>query len=330
MRNRIFQIAITVLLSCSFLAQPAIAQSQNDSSAQQAQGKSPFMAVLLPALYQSLSTAISTSVGSGVGCLIGRFLNFIGGAKPNPDCVSPSSGSAPPAPNSSFSQGAVVSPEQATVYAKQPITALELHRYASGQINAASLGVIPPDAGSTDTFTLKSGDSFAIKFATTVPGRVRILNVDATGKTDISDLYEASPQGDNRLPREHQGNITLDDTTGMETFTLEFKPCVSQAIASRPDVARFVNLIPPCDDQAATKDFPIILPGQNVNATASGKGMTIPNSGTNQVIGVASKDAVPGELARMTIRINHTARDGDAAYTSAPAAARPPATGVGP
>lgn len=112
-----------------------------------------------------------------------------------------------------------------------------------------------PQGAQNLSFAIRTGESFALLFTTTVPGRVRLINTDVNAAVTSSDVYEALPGQDNRMPRDWQGAIMMAGTPGTEYLDVEFTPCVSAQFASDPRVAPFQGVLPVCSQDVATKTY---------------------------------------------------------------------------
>jgi hypothetical protein len=157
------------------------------------------------------------------------------------------------------------------------------------------------------SFDIKTGEAFAILFATTVPGRVRIINTDASGAVSASDVYEALPGADNRMPRDWQGGIVMSGASGTEYMEVEFTPCLSQQYVNDPRVSPFQGILPQCSQEAATKAYaPALASGKGGVVDSGSKAMVFPASAhPGQPVAVAPADYAKGGVLTFRITVNH-------------------------
>ena len=160
---------------------------------------------------------------------------------------------------------------------------------------------------SEPAFTVTSGESFALKFSTTVPGRVRLINTDVDQAVSQSAVYEAVPGADNRMPREHEGGILMTGKPGTEFLDVEFVPCISQALAGHQAVMPYATSLPPCSQEPATKQYrPAKANGLGAVADLGGKAMSFPaNADPTQPVAIAPIGYAKGEMLRFRLRILH-------------------------
>jgi hypothetical protein len=301
-KTQLFKRASIAATLCMSL----VATNVNAQTADQGQGKGLFLAGLVTAIGQSFIQTAS----QGAGCVFSRMLSLFGMPK-NPNCDNRAEvTNSGPQPSSQFVQG--IPEDKARQLVATPIVSFVMQRLQSNEPNAPAVGEIfqaPLNVSGSPTVEIKTGDVFAIKFSTSVPGRVRLKSTDVAGAVSQSDLYEAVPGEDNRMPRARQGGIRMVGATGQEILEIEFFPCVSssQDIKDRASVRPFVNLLPSCGNEMATKQF---VGGAAVKGGDSGaptKAMEFPTSGdASQVVGIDS-NFTSGTKLMLKININHIA-----------------------
>jgi hypothetical protein len=157
----------------------------------------------------------------------------------------------------------------------------------------ASVGVIEVAHG---TPTLRTGDVFALEYATNVPGQLRIDNIDSRGQMTPLGTYTVLAGRDNRIP--HTKGIKLTGTTGVEIFRLYFFPCnPSEAGGGAP---------------AAAAGLPACPAGPNPQLLQAAKGLVVAKGAVNlespdPTIAVsAAADYQPNDITQTEFRINHT------------------------
>ncbi len=321
-------LACLMLSSCVLLAPLAgHAQSANNDG-----GKGWFLVALIPAVGDAIKAAFSSSVGQGATCIFGNLLSF-SGAQANYNCkpaVNPQSINNVPNNGAAFVPGALAAgasaaagaqPVQANSFAPistgvaqnlstQPVLSFVVKKLANEQPRGAEVAQLvsgPLQQTGSPSFTLKTGEAFAIAFATSVPGRVKLINTDAQGVVSTSPTYEAIPGNDNRMPREHEGGILMTGATGTEYMDVEFTPCVSASLAQDSRVAGFNGQLPPCSAGVAVKQYrPATANGEGGVADHGGKAMQFPSSGDpSQPVAIAPANYAKGEQLRFRIVINH-------------------------
>ncbi|RZS57122.1 hypothetical protein [Sphaerotilus mobilis] len=91
---------------------------------------------------------------------------------------------------------------------------------------------------------LRTDEVIALRFATNLPGQIRVESVDGAGLVSELGVYTVMPGEDNRVPRTK--GIQLHGTPGEETFRLYFMPCLPPVNAEQPAWAAFKNGLPLC------------------------------------------------------------------------------------
>ena len=279
---------------------------------------------LMPLVISALTPVLQT----GFGCIFDRLFSFTG-ANPNAACTQPNQtsivrppGNAPPsgvyiasanpplppqggesAVQTPMPPGAQTAIAQAQVLAGTPVLSFIVNKLSDATPQATVTQTVQfanvQQADGNLAFDIRTGESFAILFATSVPGRVRLVNTDVERQVTVSDVYEALPAADNRMPRDWQGGITMAGAKGTEYLDVNFTPCVSPRYASDPRVTMFQGTLAACsqDGDAA--------PVTRARASAA-KAMVFPGAASpGQPIGVAPANYAKGDALTFRITINH-------------------------
>lgn len=130
--------------------------------------------------------------------------------------------------------------------------------YAIDQLDPTSFEVLRSSSLSEAATTLKTGDVFAIRYATNLPGQVRLENIDPAGQINDLGVYTVFPGATNRIPSDH--GIKLVGRPGLEVIKLYFFPCVPGGPDMEALKAEFGNRLPACGE------------GQNPRVVAAAKG----------------------------------------------------------
>jgi hypothetical protein len=330
----------TLRMGCATMVTLALIQPVQMAMAQQVyyggngqQGDSSTKSLLAAQMGVALVGQLVSVFSQGAGCVFSRVFSFMGSSD-NPNCKSQNSNvaSANNPPTTSFNQQATaqtpfqggqasmpsqytfsITPEQAAAFSSRPILSFYIEKLSTNMPDATVVDTLINNSSLSNNqepeFSIKTGESFAIKFSTSTPGRVRLYATDSDRKTNASDLYEAIPANDNRMPRQHQGGILMSGNTGTEYLDIEFTPCVSVALQTNPSVAAFSTSLPACSNEIATKQYKPALPGGKGGLAEYGaKAMIIPSGGDpTQPIGFSPADYTKGEAMRFRIKVNHIA-----------------------
>jgi hypothetical protein len=320
-----------LVLALSTVVQPVKAQEQERAK------------VLLPLLL----SAIAPSLQAGVGCLFERLIRRMGAAAPSLNCIQPNTttvvqpgeflqggqssqaglvsqgggaqGMTPPPmlPSQQVAQKPPLMPStpmnntQAVQLAQTPVFSFIVNKLTDNTPQAQIKEVVQFDNVAQGTqilgFNIKTGESFAVLFATTVPGRVRMLNTDVNQVVTASDVYEALPGADNRMPRDWQGGIMMAGRAGTEYLDVEFTPCVSQQYINDPRVVQFRGLLPSCSQDSATKRYTPALPNGKGGVIGGGAKVMVfpPSANPGQPVALAPENYSRGGALTIRIIINH-------------------------
>ena len=173
--------------------------------------------------------------------------------------------------------------------------------YAMEQLDPASFAVLRPIPVGGSGAQLRTGDVFVLQFSTSLPGQVRLENVDARGRIVDLGTYTVFVDQLNRLPRDK--GIQLQGQPGLERLRFYFYPCLPAEAANKPWAADFRGRLPACQSAAPLQ-----------TATASGYGSVAPRALVNlaqpdsTLAFAGSDDYQPGEVTLMEAQIRHEGR----------------------
>ena len=302
----------------------------NNPGSGQTDGKSLFVAALVPAVVNQVVQVFS----QGVGCAFGRCLAVLG-ARPNFACLTEQElqswkqqqgitgppygvgqGGQPQGTPGRVSQSSPAAFQQVAIpvsaaaqLSLQPLLAFNIQETDGPAPHGKVLKTLASGvlhAGQNPSFQIKTNASFAMTFSTSVPGRIRLINTNSDNMRVESDLYEALPGSDNRMPQAHQGAIQMIGKPGAETLEVVFTPCISDIFRNHPRVAGFANSLPSCGAESATKGYVAQGGKRAADAMTGGRTMLFPaNSDTRELLAVAPSDYKPGEVLRFTVNIDH-------------------------
>ena len=225
----------------------ALAQSAATTTAAESAASAPavapkagvLMALLLKPLFEraagKVAEAAGDQLGEGVGDLFSRFFGSRKTKKPADDMAV---GTAPVALSLPSASGSA-----------QAVTPSLI--YAVDRVDPASFASLGPLAVDKARPKLKTGDVFAVRFATNLPGQVRVENIDASGRRNPLGTYNVLPGQDNRIPRTK--GIQLTGTTGEETFNLYFYPCLPSEASGLRGLATYKDALPACSAAGASE-----------------------------------------------------------------------------
>jgi hypothetical protein len=177
--------------------------------------------------------------------------------------------------------------------------------WAMEQLDPGSFAVLRPIAVGGAGPLLRTGDVFVVQFSTSLPGQVRLENVDPAGKVSDLGLYTVFIDQLNRLPRDK--GIQLQGQPGIERLRFHFYPCLPAEAAGKPWAADYRGRLPACSAAPqrsatqvaqATRSFGVVAPRALVN-------LAQPDP---HVAFAASADYQPGEVTLMEAQIRHEAR----------------------
>lgn len=176
--------------------------------------------------------------------------------------------------------------------------------YAMEQLDPQSFAVLRPIPVAGSGALLRTGDVFVLQFSTSLPGQVRLENIDPQGR--VADLGTHTVLVDqlNRIPR-HKG-IQLQGQPGVERLRFYFYPCLPAEAAGKRWAVEFQGRLPACAPVAptqvgqtsATRALGVVKPRALVNLTQPDSHLAFAGSNEYQ----------PGEVTLMEAQIRHQGR----------------------
>jgi hypothetical protein len=277
------------------------------------------LAIMLPVVQQAAG-----SLASGIGSLFSRL--FASATTPSQEAKSASAPAVaaaypPPIPAATGSPAAMptgpiiasAGPDLSGTVSKAAFPSFDSKAAAATPIvPALVIAVDQVDPQSFQTIgqldvkggspTLRTGDVFAIRFATNLPGLVKIENVDAQGV--VSDLskggaYQVIPGRDNRIPRTKGMKLVGD--TGLETFTLNFYPCMPNPPPTEGLPASLQGRLLDCSTVA---DKQLGLNSANAGMVRSAVNLEVED---HTILAGAVTDFTPTNVIRLQFTVQHVA-----------------------
>lgn len=174
--------------------------------------------------------------------------------------------------------------------------------WAMEQLDPASFAVIRPVPVGGSGALLRTGDVFVVQFSTSLPGRVRLENVDPKGQTADLGTYTVLVDQLNRLPRDK--GIQLQGQPGVERLRFYFYPCLPPEAAGKAWVEEFKGRIPACT--AAPAAAGVSNPGA-LGRVAPRALVNLAQTDAHVAI-AGSTDYQPGDVTLMEALIRHESR----------------------
>lgn len=172
--------------------------------------------------------------------------------------------------------------------------------YAVDRVDPATFAAMGPLAVDKARPTLKTGDVFALRFATNLPGQVRVENIDASGQRSPLGTYNVLPGQDNRIPRTK--GIQLVGTTGEETFNLYFYPCLPSEAAGLRGLATYKDELPDCSASGASE---LRVASRGMVRVRSAQNLELDDP---SMVVAAVLDFKPRDIVQQSFRLLHEAR----------------------
>ncbi len=172
--------------------------------------------------------------------------------------------------------------------------------YAVDRVDPTTFATLGPLGVDKARPTLKTGDVFALRFATNLPGQVRVENIDAGGQRSPLGTYNVLPGQDNRIPRTK--GIQLVGSTGEETFNLYFYPCVPSEAAGLRGLATYRDELPACS-AAGSSELQVASRGMVRVRSAQNLELDDPS-----MVVAAVLDFKPRDIVQQSFRLLHEAR----------------------
>ena len=193
--------------------------------------------------------------------------------------------------------------------------------YAMEQLDPVSFAVLRPIPVAGSGPLLRTGDVFVLQFSTSLPGQVRLENIDAKGRVADLGTHTVFVDQLNRVPRDK--GIQLQGQPGLERLRFYFYPCLPPEAAGKPWTAEFQGKLPPCatapvlqSAQAGRHSTPYGVPSSTPYGIASSTpyGVVAPRALVNlaqpdaHLVFAASPEYQPGDLTLMEALIRHEGR----------------------
>ena len=206
------------------------------------------------------------------------------------------SGSAAGKAQARKTAGRKSTPKQAATPAIVPALA-----WAMEQLDPDNFAVLRPVPVGGSGALLRTGDVFVVQFSTSLPGQVRLVNVDPQGQTADLGTYTVLVDQLNRLPRDK--GIQLQGQPGVERLRFYFYPCLPAEAADKAWVAEFKGRLPACAAMPPA-------PSANANALGTVAPRALVNlAQTDAHVAIAgSADYQPGDITLMEALIRHESR----------------------
>ena len=181
--------------------------------------------------------------------------------------------------------------------------------YAMEQLDPLSFAVLRPIPVAGSGALLRTGDVFVLQFSTSLPGQVRLENIDSQGR--VADLGTHTVLVDqlNRIPRDK--GIQLQGQPGLERLRFYFYPCLPAEAAGKSWAAEFQGKLPPC---TATP----VLQSANVGSAGTPYSTPFGTVAPRALVNLAQPDAnlvfagsleyQPGDVTMMEAQIRHEGR----------------------
>lgn len=181
------------------------------------------------------------------------------------------------------------------------------------QLDPFSFAVLRPIPVAGSGALLRTGDVFVLQFSTSLPGQVRLENIDAQGRVADLGTHMVFVDQLNRIPRAK--GIQLQGQPGLERLRFFFYPCLPPEAAGKPWATEFQGKLPPCTTA------PVL---QSANAGSHGTPYGKPTSAhygavaPRALVNLAQPDAnlvfagspeyQPGDVTLMEAQIRHQGR----------------------
>ena len=176
--------------------------------------------------------------------------------------------------------------------------------YAMEQLDPQSFAVLRPIPVAGSGALLRTGDVFVLQFSTSLPGQVRLENIDPQGR--VADLGTHTVLVDqlNRIPRDK--GIQLQGQPGVERLRFYFYPCLPAEAAGQRWLAEFQGRLPACapvgasqvGPTSATRALGVVKPRALLNLSQPDSHLAFAGSNEYQ----------PGEVTVMEAQIRHQGR----------------------
>lgn len=179
--------------------------------------------------------------------------------------------------------------------------------WAMEQLDPDSFAVLRPVPVGGSGALLRTGDVFVLQFSASLPGHVRLENVDPKGQAADLGTYTVLVDQLNRLPRDK--GIQLQGQPGVERLRFYFYPCLPSEAADKAWVAEFKGRLPACPAAPGVR-----AAAGNGGTERSDLGKVAPRALVNlaqtdaHVAIAGSTDYQPGDVTLMEALIRHESR----------------------
>jgi len=275
----------------------AVALAQDAAPpADAANGVAPKAFPLLALIIKPLLAQAGTKLAEGAGDQLaegvqGLFSRYFGAGK--------KASAAAAAASAAATTTATVATTVATAGADAVVPSLI---YSVDRLDPQSYAALAPLDVAGDTPHLKTGDVFALRYATNLPGQVRVDNIDALGVRTPLGTYNVLPGQDNRIPRSK--GIQLSGTTGLETFRLYFYPCLPAEAAKLRGYASYKDALPECAAAAGSggADTPLQVASKGLLRTRGARNLELDDP---SMVVAAVTDYRPREVIEQAFKLQH-------------------------
>jgi hypothetical protein len=215
--------------------------------------------------------------------------------------ATPASAPAKPA-NPTKTAARKTAPRKASASAPAPI--VPALAWAMEQLDPGSFAVLRPVPVGGSGALLRTGDVFVVQFSTSLPGHVRLENVDPKGQTADLGTYTVLVDQLNRLPRDK--GIQLQGQPGVERLRFYFYPCLPTEAANKAWLAEFKGRLPACPAESAV---PMAQAGRPDTLGTVAPRALVNLAQTDAHVAIAgSTDYQPGDVTLMEALIRHESR----------------------
>lgn len=262
----------------------------------------PLLALLLKPLLAQVGARLAKAAGDkladNVGDLFGRAAGAgsrkkaDAGAAPDAPLVVPGADNGISA-GGTGNTGSVV---PAIVYAVDRLDAVRFEKTGALDVGDATRG----------RPTLKTGDVFALRYATNLPGQVRIENVDARGVRTALGTYNVLPGQDNRIPRTR--GIQLAGSTGEETFNLYFYPCLPAEATTLVGYASYRDSLPACSAGSAPEPALMVASADPAPGALRTRGAVNLELDDPSIVVAAAVGFKPRDVVQQSFKLLHEPR----------------------
>ena len=253
----------------------------------------PLLALIIKPLLAQAGTKLAESAGDqlaeGVQGLFSRYF----GAGKKAAAEAAAAASAPAAVAMAAPAALVVASADAVVPSLI---------YAVDRLDPQSYATLGPLDVAGGLPRLQTGDVFALRYATNLPGQVRVDNIDALGVRTPLGTYNVLPGQDNRIPRSK--GIQLTGTTGLETFRLYFYPCLPAEAGKLRGYVSYKDALPECAATAGSgaNDTPLQVASKGLLRTRGARNLELDDP---SMVVAAVMDYRSREVIEQAFKLQH-------------------------